>query len=49
MFNTVWQGFSRFHVAFIIKRLFYIEFRVFKKKGLEVQKRPREACKTREN
>ena len=33
MINTVWQGFfSRFHVAFVIKRLLYIEFRVFKKK-----------------
>ena len=45
MVNTIWQGFPRFHVAFVIKRSLYIEFRVFrkkeKKKGLEVQKRPR--------
>ena len=32
MINTVWQGFSRFHVAFVIKRLLYIEFKVFRKK-----------------
>ena len=43
MIDTVWQGFSRFHVAFVIKRLLYIEFRVFrkKKKGLEMQERPK--------
>ena len=45
MINIVGQVFSRFHVAFVIKRLLYIEFRVFRKKNkrLEVQKRPREA------
>ena len=47
MINTVWQGFSRFHVAFIIKRLLCIEFKVFGKKErknrLEVQKWPRQA------
>ena len=46
MINTVWQGFPKSHVAFVIKRLLFIEFRVFrkkKKKELEVQKRPREA------
>ena len=32
MINTVWQGFLRFHVAFVIKRLLCIEFRVFGKK-----------------
>ena len=32
MIDTVWQGFSRFHVAFVIKKLLYIEFRVFRKK-----------------
>ena len=32
MINTVWQGFSKFHVAFVIKRLLYIEFMVFRKK-----------------
>ena len=32
MINTVWQGFPGFHVAFVIKRLLYIEFRVFRKK-----------------
>ena len=44
MINTGWQGFSRFHVAFVIKRLLYIEFRVFrkeKKKELEMQEKPR--------
>ena len=33
MFNTFWQGFPRCHVAFVIKRLLYIEFSVFKKRG----------------
>ena len=35
MINIVWQGFPRFLVAFVIKRLLYIEFKVFrnKKKG----------------
>ena len=32
MINTVWQGFPGFHVAFVIKRLLYFEFRVFRKK-----------------
>ena len=32
MINTVWQGFLGFHVAFVIKRLFCIEYRVFRKK-----------------
>ena len=32
MINTVWQGFPRFHVAFVIKKLLYIEFSVFRKK-----------------
>ena len=32
MINTVWQGFPGFHVAFVIKRLLCIEFRVLKKK-----------------
>ena len=43
MIDIVWQGFSRFHVAFVIKRFLYIEFRVFrkKKKGLEMQERPK--------
>ena len=44
MINTGWQGFfSRFHVVFVIKRLLYIKFRVFrkKKKGLEMQERPK--------
>ena len=38
MINIVWQGFPRFHVTFVIKRLSYIEFIVFrkKKKGLEM-------------
>ena len=31
MTNTVWQGFPGFHIAFVIKRLLYIEFRVFRK------------------
>ena len=46
MINTIWQGFSGFHVAFVIKRLLCIEFRVFRKKEkkrLEVQKWPTEA------
>ena len=47
MINTVWQGFPGYMFAFGIKRLLCIEFRVFrkkeKKKGLEVQKWPREA------
>ena len=41
MINIVWQGFPRFLVAFVIKRLLYIEFRVFRKK----KKRPRGAEK----
>ena len=48
MIKTGWQGFPRFHVAFVIKRLMYIEFSVFRKKkgggggwGLEVQEMPR--------
>ena len=32
MIKTGWQGFPRFHVAFVIKRLLYIEFSVFRKK-----------------
>ena len=36
MINIVWQGFSRFHVALVIKRLSYIEFRVFRKKQKRV-------------
>ena len=32
MTNTVWEGFSRFHVAFVTKRLLYVEFKVFRKK-----------------
>ena len=46
MINTVWQGFPGFHVAFVIKRLLCIEFRVFgkkEKKMLEVQERVRRA------
>ena len=45
MINTVCQGFLGFHVALVIKRLLYIEFRVFrkKKKTLEMQKWHREA------
>ena len=45
MISIVWKGFLRFHVAFVIKRLLYIEFSVFrnkKKKGLEMQERPKE-------
>ena len=43
MINIVWQGFPRFHVAFVIKRLLYIEISVLrnKKKGLEMQERPK--------
>ena len=43
MINTFWQGFPWFHVAFVIKRLLYIEFSVFRKKknGLEMQERPK--------
>ena len=40
MTNTVWEGFSRFHVSFVTKRLLYVEFRVFRKKSkrkLEMQ------------
>ena len=36
-----WQGFSWFHIAFVIKRSLYIKFRVFRKE--KMQKRPREA------
>ena len=36
MINTIWQGFSRFPVAFVIKRLLYIEFKVFRKKKKRV-------------
>ena len=32
MINIIWQGFSRFRVAFVIKRFLYIKFRVFRKK-----------------
>ena len=32
MINTIWQGFSGFLIAFVIKRLLYIEIRVFRKK-----------------
>ena len=32
MINTVWQGFPGFLIAFVIKRLLYIEIRVFRKK-----------------
>ena len=41
MINTVWQGFPRFHVTFVIKMLLYLEFSVFrkKKKGLEMKER----------
>ena len=38
--------FSKFHVAFVIKRLLYIEFRVFikkRKRKLEVQNGPERA------
>ena len=40
------KRFSKFHVAFVIKRLWCIEFRMFgkkEKKKLEVQKWPRQA------
>ena len=32
MINTIWKGFPRFHVTFVIKRSLYIEFRVFRNK-----------------
>ena len=32
MINIVWQGFPGFHVAFVIKILLYIEFKVFRTK-----------------
>ena len=32
MINTVWQVFPSFLIAFVIKRLLYIGFRVFRKK-----------------
>ena len=32
MINTVCQGFPGFLIAFVIKRLLYIEIRVFRKK-----------------
>ena len=43
MINIIWKGSPRFHVVFVIKRLLYIEFSVFRKekKGLEMQERPK--------
>ena len=32
MINTVWQGFPGFFIAFVMKRLLYVEIRVFRKK-----------------
>ena len=32
MFNIVWTRIFRFHVAFVIKRLLYIEFRVLERR-----------------
>ena len=43
MINAVLASFPRFHVAFVIKRLLYIEIRVFrkkKKKGIGGVERP---------
>ena len=36
MINTVWRGFQGFYVAFVIKRLLCIEFKVFGKKEKKV-------------
>ena len=41
MFNTVWQGFLRCHVAFVRKRLLDVEFAFCK--GLEVPGSARKA------
>ena len=43
MINTIWQGFPGFLIAFLIKRLLYIEIRVFrkKKKGTGGAERPK--------